>query len=57
MKLDDVEAKGRAYQLGFQTAEYLFYQDENRTEWINPFPQQTEAWKGFEEAVYILTQK
>lgn len=45
------------FVVGFSFAEGLFYEKPDRTNYHNPFQEGTEESKGFEEAVYIFTQK
>jgi hypothetical protein len=45
-----------AYVYGFAEAQRQFDQDEN-TDFINPFAAGTDEWQGFQEGVYTFTQK
>jgi len=52
----DPEPESNGFIEGFQAAEKEFYDEEN-PKYVNPFPEGTEQHRGYEEAVYVFTQK
>jgi hypothetical protein len=51
------QPKSKNFILGFETAQSEWEKHDEDPTFINPFTQGTDEWAGYEEAVYILTQK